>query len=100
MGRELKKSGALRLERVRIAVGRMTAVEPESLRFCFEACVKDTPMDGARLDIVDVPVTGRCSRCTEEFRMDDLSSPCPACGASSIVRLTGTELKVVSISAA
>lgn len=99
MGRELEKSGALRLERVKIKVGRMTAVEPESLRFCFEACVKDTPMDGARLDIVEVPVIGRCSRCAEEFRMDDILSPCPACGGASVVRLTGTELKLVSISA-
>lgn len=100
MGRELKKSGALRLERVRIEVGRMTAVEPESLRFCFEACVKDTPMDGARLDIVETPITGRCSMCAEEFRMEDISSPCPACGGASVVWLTGTELKVVSITAA
>lgn len=100
VGRELEKSGALRLERVKIEVGRMAAVEPESLRFCFEACVKDTPMDGARLDIVEVPVTGRCSRCAEEFRMDGVLSPCPSCGCSSIVRLTGTELKVVSITAA
>jgi len=98
--RELKKSGAKRLKWVKIEVGRMTAVEPESLRFCFDACVKDTPMEGARLKIIEVPVTGRCARCSIEFRMDDLLSPCPGCNGSSIVRLTGTELKVVSISAA
>lgn len=98
--REFKKSGAKRLKWVKIEVGKMTAVEPESLRFCFDACVKDTPMEGARLRIIEVPVTGRCAKCSKKFRMDSLLNPCPGCGGASVVRLTGAELKVVSISAA
>ena len=98
--KEFKKSGAKRLTGVKIEVGKMAAVEPESLRFCFDACVKDTPMEGARLRIIEVPVTGRCAGCSKKFRMDGLLSPCPGCGGASVVRLTGDELKVVSISAA
>lgn len=95
----MKKNGLTRLERVRVRVGELTAVEPESLRFCFDASIKGTPMEGASLDIEEVPLTGRCRSCSAEFRIESFKSSCPGCGAVSIDRLTGSELDIVSIEA-
>ena len=39
--------GAGALERVKVAVGELSAVEPDLLRFAWEAVVRDGPDDGA-----------------------------------------------------
>ncbi len=46
--REMRKSKVKKLKKVRVKIGERTAVEPEALRFCFEASIKDTDLDGAR----------------------------------------------------
>jgi hydrogenase nickel incorporation protein HypA/HybF len=39
----------VRIERVNLKVGKLAAVVPESLRFCFSVASKDTALDGAEL---------------------------------------------------
>ena len=99
VGREMERHGLTRLERVKVRVGELTAVEPESLRFCFDASVKGTPMEGALLEIEEVLLTGRCNSCATEFCIKAFKSSCPACNGTSIERLTGSELDLVSIEA-
>ena len=99
VAREMKNHGLTRLEKVRVRVGELTAVEPESLRFCFDASVNGTPKEGASLEIEEVPLTGRCTACATEFRIEGFKSSCPECGGTSIERLTGSELDIVSIEA-
>jgi hydrogenase nickel incorporation protein HypA/HybF len=41
-----------RVESVRLEVGRLSHVEPEAMRFCFEAVTRGTLADGARLEIL------------------------------------------------
>ena len=45
--------GASRVHVVRVRVGQRTCVSVRALRFCFEVCVKGTPLDGAVLEIVE-----------------------------------------------
>lgn len=97
--REMKKSKVKRLKKVRVKIGELTAVEPEALRFCFEASIKDTALDGARLEIEDVPLTGKCHDCRTRFRFQHFVTQCPVCGGKKIEKLTGTELDLVSIEA-
>jgi len=49
-----------RVERVNLKVGRLSAVVPSSLRFCFEIITKDTALAGAELRIQEIPVVARC----------------------------------------
>ena len=56
---------------------------PESLQYCFEILVKDTPHEGARLEITVLPLRLRCSQCGKVFGgegQDALWEPCPDCG--------------------
>jgi len=99
VAREMERHGLTRLEKVRLRVGELTAVEPDSLRFCFDASIKATPMEGASLEIEDVPLTGRCNACGAKFRITAFRAECPECGGRSIDRLTGSELDIVSIEA-
>lgn len=42
-----------RVTRVRLEIGRLTAVMPDSIRFCFDICAQGTPLEGAELEIVE-----------------------------------------------
>ncbi len=96
---EMEGRGLERLKKVRLRIGELTAVEPETLKFCFEAAIKSTPMEGASLEIEEVPLTGRCAGCGAEFRFTGFESVCPECRGTAVTRLTGTELDLVSMEA-
>jgi hydrogenase nickel incorporation protein HypA/HybF len=42
-----------RVTRVRLEIGRLSAVVPDSIRFCFDICAQGTPLEGATLEIVE-----------------------------------------------
>lgn len=52
-----------RLERVRVAVGELTAIEPELLRFAWEALLEGTPESGCELDVEWRPAKQLCAAC-------------------------------------
>jgi hydrogenase nickel incorporation protein HypA/HybF len=85
------------VEAVSLKVGRLIAVVPESLRFCFEVITEDTPLAGARLEIEDVPVIGRCRSCDARSRIDEPPFICAACGDGRLELVSGRELLVQSI---
>ena len=47
-------AGQVRVEKINLKIGKLAAVVPDSLRFCFDVAVKDTPLDGARLTIEEI----------------------------------------------
>lgn len=48
-----ERSGGDRIVRVVVEVGRLTAVLPDALRFCFEVVAQGTTAEGASLDILE-----------------------------------------------
>lgn len=94
----LAAAGDVRLESVRVAIGELTAVEPELLRFAWEAVVQGGPDAGARLDIEWRPARQRCSSCgvdaTRESGQWILN--CPACGGTLSVE-GGDDLDVLQL---
>lgn len=95
--KEMDRAGLERLDRVKIRVGELTAVEPDVLRFCFDTAIKGTRIDGASLEIEEVPLTGRCRACGESFRITGFETRCPKCKGTDIERNGGTELDIISI---
>lgn len=97
--KELAKHGVTSLKSLKVRIGVLTAVEPEALRFCFEACLEGTPHEGALLEIEDVPLLGRCVDCSAEFRMEYILQACPECEGVSVAKTNGHELDIVSMEA-
>lgn len=89
--------GARVLE-VRVRIGELTDVVPDSLQFGFESLIADTPMAGAKLEIERVPIRGKCSQCGREFEIEDYIFICPDCFSTDIAMLKGDELEIVDIS--
>ncbi|WP_141104321.1 hydrogenase maturation nickel metallochaperone HypA, partial [Noviherbaspirillum denitrificans] len=44
-----------RVKTVWLEIGALAGVEVEAMRFCFDAVVKDSVADGARLEIIESP---------------------------------------------
>ncbi len=51
----IERLGPTRVSKVIVQVGALTAVAPDALRFCFDLCAKDTSLDGAELEIREMP---------------------------------------------
>lgn len=94
---QMAKNGIERLGRVRIQVGELTAVEPDSLRFCFEVCTQGTSLGGAVLEVEEIPLTGRCRDCGAEFEMDGPLALCSSCQGVAVEIIAGRELDIISI---
>ena len=97
VGREMAASGVTILKKIKVRVGELTAVEPEVLRFCFDAAIKGTRFDGATLLIEEVPLGGKCRECAGEFRITAFDNCCPKCGSTNIDRVSGDELDIISM---
>jgi hydrogenase nickel incorporation protein HypA/HybF len=52
-----------RVKRIVLEVGKLTAVLPDAIRFCFDVCSAETVAEGAELEIVETPGQARCRAC-------------------------------------
>lgn len=89
-------SGA-RVIRVRLAIGRLSAIEPEAIRFCFDLCAAHTPAAGARLEIDEIPGRGICQDCGVETALSVLAGRCQVCGSPALRIVAGQEMKITEI---
>ena len=79
---EMAKHGASKLLMVRVCYGKLTNVVPDALAFAFEVQTKETPLDGAELELKELPITVTCGECSTEFSTEGTDlfyMPCPSC---------------------
>jgi hydrogenase nickel incorporation protein HypA/HybF len=93
---EAAKAGAGRVTVIRLKVGALTGIVPDSVAFYLDMLAKGTPAEGARLVAEVVPVTARCPACDHTFPVEDLVFLCPRCGGPAQLA-TGRELAVESL---
>jgi hydrogenase nickel incorporation protein HypA/HybF len=85
-----------RVVRVRLEVGRLSGIVPDALRFCFDVCTRETTLEGAGLEIREVPGRVRCRDCGDELAIDSFLDLC-ACGSAALDVLEGQELRIQSV---
>ena len=90
-------SGEKKLLSVTVEVGKLAAVMPDSLQFCFETIIEDTPFRGARLQIVEKPLSGYCPACQISFEIDNMLFSCPRCDSIEIRINGGQELQLTEL---
>jgi len=98
VSREAASHGAARVERVTLRVGAISGVEPEALRFAFEALSPGTVAEGAQLDIDLVPARAHCAECDKDFTIESgFLFECPVCRAFSGDVRSGRELDLARL---
>ena len=78
--------------KVGVRVGELAAVDPEGLRFCFDAIIRETDLESLQLEVEVCPLRHRCPDCGEEFIVRDYDFHCPQCGSERGVWISGDEL--------
>ncbi|MBW1787146.1 MAG: hydrogenase maturation nickel metallochaperone HypA [Deltaproteobacteria bacterium] len=94
---EMTRHNATVLKTVRLRIGELSAIVPDSLSFCFEIAIKDTNMEGARLNMDVIPLRGACRDCQNEFDIKDYAFECPQCQGTNIDTISGQDLSIVEM---
>lgn len=86
------------VKEVRLRVGVLSGVIEDSLQFCYELAIEDTPLAGSKLVVKTLPVVMHCERCNADVELESLQSfRCPQCGEPASEMRQGRELEVDSI---
>ena len=80
--------------RVGLRIGELAAVDPEALRFCFQALTRETDLESLELEIEIHPRHHRCRECGTEFNVKDFDFACQQCGAADSECISGDELEM------
>jgi len=93
----MKEHSAKRVGEIRVEVGKLSCIDPASLRFCFEAVAADSELAGAHLAIVEKYPRGRCRSCGKEYevRIDDFR--CNHCGSDDFELISGSDVLVTEV---
>jgi hydrogenase nickel incorporation protein HypA/HybF len=94
----LAASPAARVLEVRLRVGALASVIPESLEFCWGIVIEGTPLEGSKLVVNVLPVVMHCEPCDEDVTLEGVQSfRCPKCGSPCSDMRQGRELEIDSI---
>ncbi len=88
-----ERAAGARVKRVTLEIGKLSAVLPESVRFCFDICAQGTPLEGSLLEIIEVAGAALCRDCGDEVALTRLYGRC-ACGGANLRLISGEELKI------
>lgn len=85
------------VSRVHLRIGHLRQVVPGALDLAWRAVTEGTDLDGAVLDVEDVPAVVRCRRCAAETRLEWPVLVCGACEGRDVELVSGEELLVTAI---
>lgn len=94
---ERRRQHFSRVRTMHVHVGALGHVEPDALRFCFDAVTRGTIADGAKLSIAMIAGEGICSNCQQTVRIHDRFAACPLCGNEHVRMTAGDELRLAEL---
>ena len=91
--------GNVRVEALHVRLCALSGVVKEALAFSFDMAARGTAIDGARLDIEEVPVTAHCPGCDVERTVDAASFAmrCPVCDGPLTKLIHGREMELTAL---
>jgi hydrogenase nickel incorporation protein HypA/HybF len=87
------------VRRIRLEVGRLSGLVPDSVRFCFEMVAAGTTCEGAALEIDEPPGRASCRTCGARFDTGDVLPLCE-CGSADVEVHGGRELRIREVEVA
>jgi hydrogenase nickel incorporation protein HypA/HybF len=98
VGEHARREGGGRVASVTLRIGRLSCVHEDALRYSFDLVTEGTPLAGATLAVIEVPVRIWCALCKAVVELPGIQRfACPACGHLSGDIRAGRELEIESI---
>jgi hydrogenase nickel incorporation protein HypA/HybF len=94
---DIARERAAKVNRVRLAVGPLSGVEPGLLARAYALACTGTAAEGSELDIDDAPVRVRCRSCGAESAASANRLLCGACGDWHTELASGDELLLLKV---
>lgn len=91
---EARRQNFSRVRAVCLEIGVLSQVEPEAMRFCFDAVSRGTIAEQARFEVVGVAGAAWCMRCSTTVAITQRFDPCPECGGYRLQVTAGDGLRV------
>jgi hydrogenase nickel incorporation protein HypA/HybF len=82
-----------KVQRISLEIGKLSAIMPEAILFCFDVCCQGTVLEGAILEIIEIPGLARCRQCGAEVPLEQPFGIC-SCGSIELDVIAGEELKI------
>jgi hydrogenase nickel incorporation protein HypA/HybF len=95
---EAELRGAPGVDVVHLKLGPLSGIVKEALLFSYEIACRQTPLEGSKLLIEEVPIIANCPACHERRHVQSIQSICCAeCGTPTPEILEGRELMVTAL---
>lgn len=91
---EARRQNFSRVRAVCLEIGTLSQVEPEAMRFCFDAVSRGTIAEQARFEVIGVPGAAWCMPCAKTVTITQRFDPCPDCGSYQLQVTAGDGLRV------
>jgi hydrogenase nickel incorporation protein HypA/HybF len=92
------KAGVARVTVVHLRLGVIAGVVRDALLFGFDVASAGTRLEGARLEIEEVPLQVYCETCATVVALPDVRCfRCPQCGAACRRIVTGQEIELAAL---
>lgn len=92
-----EKAAGRTVARLNLAVGQLSGIEVQAIRFCFDLVAEGTPLQGAELVIDEVAGLGRCDACERDVDLDSPVAVCPCERREPLRIVAGEELLIRSM---
>ena len=88
----------IKVKTVFLKIGKLSGVVKDALTFSFDIATQDSSLEGAKLEIEELPVIVHCKHCNKDL---ELGNPpifrCETCGEATPHIIQGKELEIVSV---
>ena len=82
---------------VKLAVGVLANAMPDALAFAFEAMTQSGLLQGATLEMVQLPVQACCENCGMEYEPVGFPFICPVCHSIYYTITQGEDIYIISL---
>ncbi|MFQ6040163.1 MAG: hydrogenase maturation nickel metallochaperone HypA [Candidatus Poribacteria bacterium] len=88
---------AFKVKSIKLRVGKLWQIVPDTLEFCYSIATQGTIADGSEMIIVQTPIVARCKRCGKSFEVNSYLFICPDCNIADAEVISGDELILETI---
>jgi hydrogenase nickel incorporation protein HypA/HybF len=93
----LRHAAGRRVSEVKLRVGYLRQVVPDSLEFYWGIVTRDSVCEGSVLELEQIAARLACTACAREWEIELPVFRCPTCGGADVRVAAGDELEVESI---